>query len=707
MKKLAHLVFLFFPLIGFASNVTLETALIIGKNFYYEQINRNLSVPYDQINIRGTYTELLEGQSVFFALNFESGGWVVVSAEDAVVPVLAFSFEGMFTRENRPPQFTGWMAGYAYQILYSRSHGWEAPESVASEWARLSVQDPSSLSLFTDGRDIAPMLTSIWNQGSPYNFLCPADPAGPGGRVYAGCVATAMAQVMFYYRWPVTGSGSHCYYPSGYPQQCADYANTVYKWNEMINAMTGKDTAMALLQWHCGIGVDMMYGPGGSGAYSEDAAAALRNYFKYHPNTTLEYKDNYTEAAWATLLRDNLDAGRPMYYHGFGSGGHAFNVDGYQGTDYFHFNWGWGGSYNGYYYLNNLNPGGNNFTNGQGAIVNIYPDTLSYTYPPFCAGQSILTHLEGTFEDGSCPKNYHDNSGCTWLLHPQSNSDSVTGIHLSFQRFNTEPVNDVVTIYEGSTTAGAVLAQYSGNDIPPAVYVEGNQALVQFSSNASTTRPGWFASYYAETLDWCQGITTLTDPEGSFSDGSFNFDYKNNSVCRWKIVPENSGAVELSFTSFRTESVSDVLQVYDLGTEILLAIYSGIYSPPDVPPPVTASSGKMFLIFSTDQEQTEAGWDAEYFTYPVGTGNEDQKMPVRIYPNPASEFVFLEFPDFLSQSPVIEILDIRGKSFTPEMILLPGNNTFRIPLNSLPGGFYTIRITGDHEVLAKKLIIQK
>ncbi|MFH1160589.1 MAG: C10 family peptidase [bacterium] len=706
MKKLLLLLPMFAFLTGFAGNVKLETALFVGKNFYYERLSQRQQVSYEQINVRGTFTELVNGQPVFYALNFDIGGWVVVSAEDAVTPVLAYSFAGSYTREDRPPQFTAWMEGYAKQIGYSRIQGLAAPEKVVSEWERLSVPDPSLLNLFPGSRDVAPMLTSTWNQGSPYNFLCPVDPAGSGGHVYAGCVATAMAQVLYYYRWPVTGTGSHCYYPSGYPQQCADFANTTYFWNEMLNSMTGQDTAMALIQWHCGIGVDMMYGAGGSGAYSENAAAALRNYFKCHPNTTLEYKDNYTETAWAALLRDNLDAGRPMYYHGFGSGGHAFNVDGYQGTDYFHFNWGWSGSYNGYYYLNNLNPGGNNFTNGQGAIVNIYPDTLSYTYPPYCTGQTVLSRLEGTFEDGSCPENYQNNSSCNWLLYPQSTSDSVTGIHISFQRFNTEQGNDLVTIYQGGTTSGPVLAQYSGNDIPSSITVGGNQALVTFTSNGSTTRPGWFASYYSETMDWCQGITTLTDPEGAFSDGSFYFDYKNNSVCRWKIVPEGTGAVELSFTAFMTESATDLLQIYDLGTETLLASYSGIYTPPDVPPPVSASSGKMFLIFTTDQETTEAGWEAEYFTYALGAEERDLESAVSVFPNPVSDKLTLRITGIREQFLKADLMDINGKRvLTTGLTIRKGIVEAQLDVSTLPSGIYMLLILGEKEITTRKIVV--
>ncbi|MBN1199475.1 MAG: C10 family peptidase [Bacteroidales bacterium] len=707
MKHLITLLLTLSLFTASAAKVSLEQAMLVGKNFFVEQTNRHNPVDYNQLNIRGTLSEFYQGEIAYYALNFDQGGWVVVSSEDAVVPVLAYSFDGMYSRADQPPQFISWMEGYARQIAWLREHDDIATEEVAAIWNRLSTMDPATLDLFQDSRDVAPMLTSTWNQGSPYNFLCPADAAGPGGHVYAGCVATAMAQVLYYYRWPVTGNGQHCYNPSGYPQQCADFTNTTYPWNEMVNSTSSKDTAMALIQWHCGIAVNMMYSPGGSGAYSEDAAAALRTYFKYHPNTVLLYKENYTEEQWADILIANLDARRPMYYHGFGSGGHAFNVDGYQGSDYFHFNWGWGGSYNGYYYLTNLNPGGSNFTEGQGAIVNIYPDTLSYTYPAYCSGQTTLSRLKGTFDDGSCPENYQENSDCSWLISPQSNSDSVVSITISFQRFSTELNTDIVTIYEGATPDGDILAQYSGNDIPASVTVEGSEALVTFTSNENTNEPGWFASYTSETMDWCSGITTYTEPQGSLSDGSFDYQYKNNAMCRWKIIPNGDGPLTLTFSSFRTESDYDILRIYDLGSETLIATCSGIYSGSDVPPPVVAQSGQMFLIFSTNSSETEAGWEAHYTTYPVALEENPSETSVAIYPNPAKNLVNVEVQGFRSQELKLELTDVNGKmNRSVKLDVKDGVSHEQLDVSSLPAGVYFLRITGNEGTLVRKLILE-
>lgn len=693
-------------LAGFAGNVTLETAMVVGKNFYYERINRDDQKPYANILIRGTYTESYQGNTVYYALDFADGGWVIVSSEDHVTPVLAYSYEGLYTREDQPPQFIAWMEGYAKQIEYARRLALPATESVKESWEHLKTNDPSILIADHSGKEVTPMLTSTWNQGNPYNFLCPADPSGPGGHVYSGCVATAMAQVLYYYRWPVTGTGMHCYVPDGYPQQCADFENTTYAWNEMLNSMVHKDTAMALLQWHCGIAVDMMYSPSGSGAFSEDAADALVSYFRYHPNTGLEYKDNYSEAAWANLLIENLDARRPMYYHGFGSGGHAFNVDGYQGSDYFHFNWGWGGSFNGYFYLNNLNPGGNNFTQGQGAIVNIYPDTLQYSYPLYCSGQTVFTSLNGTFEDGSCPQNYQNNTNCSWLIAPESPTDSVESITISFQRFNTESDIDLVSIYQGPSANGELVAQYSGDNIPSSVTVEGATVYITFVTNTNTTEGGWFASYYSESMDWCQGTITLTDPQGTFSDGSFDFQYKNSTICRWKIQPEGTGAIQLNFTAFRTEPDNDIVSIYDLGTEELLASYSGIFSGTDVPGPVVAPSGQMFVMFITNNVNTEAGWEAEYITFPVGNEEIPVKDVITIYPNPVADVLHIDISNEYTQKIDYSLLTIDGKTvFKDQDITDTGITRKIINVTGLAQGVYVLQVMLDSGVITRKVVI--
>ena len=691
-----------------AKKVDLETAKKVAVNFFYERLSQHQQVNYHQLSVKEVFSEKVDAMNVYYALNFPEGGFVIVSSDDAVTPILAYSFEGNYAEENHPPQFNSWMENYAKQIIYCIKNNIAANQQINSDWARLKTSDPGNLKL-TPLPDVTPLIISTWDQGSNYNALCPADPSGPDGKVYAGCVATAMSQVLYYYRFPATGSGSRCYTPNGYSQQCADFENTNYRWNEMMNSISFRDTAVAELIWHAGVSVEMMYSPSGSGAYSEDALTAFINNFRYSPDAHLVARDDYplNGDEFPAILRDNLDHKRPMYYDGYGSGGHAFNVDGYQGTNYFHFNWGWSGYYNGYFYLNNLNPGGENFNNGQRAMVNLYPDTLSNTYPTYCSGQKVLTSLSGTFEDGSGPKNYQNNATASWLIHPQSPSDSVTNIEITFNRFITEQGNDLVRIYKGSTTNDSLIGSFSGNSLPPTLKIPGNRALVTFSTNSTITNDGWFATYKTETMNWCLGTTDLTDQQGSFDDGSQNFNYKNSSSCRWIIEPDGGGAVSLNFNSFKTEAGYDRVRIIDMGTGQELAEYSGNYADSDLPAPVTAPSGKMFVLFLTNNINTDKGWTASYFTYPVGTQEKGFLSNTQIFPNPASDKINFQFYNTSSQHLTIEISTLEGRSLLSAVYNLTSGSDLRtIDVSELPRGVYLLRFTDEGETVTKKVVIQ-
>ena len=219
------------------------------------------------------------------------------------------------------------------------------------------------------------MLISTWDQGQFYNQMCPADPAGPAGHCLTGCVATAMGQLCYYFRWPLTGTGSYTYQHPVYGTITANFGDTEYRWNEMTNSVQEQNEAVAELLFHLGVSVDMDYGPTGSGMWNHKAAYSLRTYFKYSPETQYLYRDS-TNLDWDSVIVAHLDQKIPMYYAGWSVpniNGHAFIVDGYQTETYFHFNWGWGGSYDGYFYLDNLVPGGNNFNLAQELVINCFP----------------------------------------------------------------------------------------------------------------------------------------------------------------------------------------------------------------------------------------------------------------------------------------------------------------------------------------------
>ncbi len=681
-----------------ATKVDIRDAKAVGKNFYYQRINLHQDIPHGSLAIIREFTEMKNGVSFYYIFNFSNKGFIIVSADDAVFPVLGYSFETSYSTDNLSPEFIFWMEQYKDQIRDVMNRNLKPDSTITQAWAKYSQTDIPDAADSRGILDVQPLITDTWDQVFPYNGMCPADPAGPGGHALVGCVATAMAMIMNYWRYPLTGQGDHCDTPQpSYGPQCADFGATTYEWNGMVSAPSENCDPVALLSWHAGISIDMDYGPGESVAQYSKVSPALVNYFNYSSAVQYLQKNNYSVASWNAILKGDLDAGLPVEYGGFGTGsiGHAWVCDGYQGTDFFHMNWGWGGADDGYYYLNNLNPGGFNFTNSQNATVHIQPDP-AYN-PTYCSGQTIdTTYAFGSIEDGSGPlSNYANNSSCSWLIGPD---DSVQSIKLTFLRFATDPA-DQVKVYDGATTASPLLGTYSGSSLPPEINSTEGKMLVTFTSNASTTAPGFLAEYHCTLNSFCSGTTTLTDASGTFGDGSGRFLYRNSTTCKWKIMPANATSVTLTFSDIKTERDKDFVQVYDVGSNTLLASYSGDFST--LPAPVTASSGKMSVIFNTNNSVRDSGWKAGY-SVTVGTNDPEAGKSMKIYPNPADQFLTIEMSGLLiDPSGYVIIVGITGKELIRQVMQ---NAKADLDVSSLPEGIYFVKLINREKTSFGKFI---
>lgn len=710
-KNITLAVFLLSAVItGFAKQAEQSVIHKVAVSFYFEHARLTEGFTWNSVGIREITPTIYNGRTVYYTIAMNPRGWIVIAADDAVTPVLAYSFEDNLG-SSLPPQFISWMHKYQKEIDDALNRNLPPSAGITDKWVKYANYDQTQPLELQTASGIAPLILHNWDQGFPYNIYCPQDAAGPGNHPYAGCVATAMCQVMYYYRFPMNGNGEHCYTPSGYPRQCANYGTTAYDWNSMVNSLTGaklaNDSAVALLLWHAGISVNMMYSAGGSGAYSEDARNAMVNNFRFSPNAWYIHRDDFPVLAWDSIVRANLDRKMPVYYDGYGpQGGHAFNCDGYQGTDHFHFNWGWSGTANGYYYLDNLNPSGDNFSEGEGAIVNLFPDTIANTYPYTCQTQILLKSVNGTFDDGSGPAlNYKSNSQCSWLLAPQSSEDSVQKITLTFNSFNTVAANGILRIYKGSNATDSLVAELSGDALPPLITINGPKTFITFTSGSSGQGPGWLISYTGKVLDWCKDAQNLSDSTGVITDGSSHFNYHNSSTCRWRIVPAvNTSPLSLTFTSFRTQKDKDFVQIYDNGTGEALAEYSGIYTGTDLPPTVTAKSGQMFIIFSTDQTGTEAGWEARYSTA-LGICETDYSSGIQIYPNPASSYLYVKTLSDSKSQLKLELSDINGRTILNQKIS-EGVNPATINITGVPGGLYFLKIVSENRSVVKKVVIE-
>lgn len=346
-------------------------------------------------------------------------GYLVSPADDRFPALLGYSDTGRIDADNIPPQMQWWLSEYAREMDYAIRNGLTTnqPENV-----QMTGMVPANTMAKAPRKPIAPLLETKYNQGEPYNNQCPVIKYTDGttwGRAVTGCVATAMAQMMCYWKYPATGQGSHSYIckPNGGQSftESMDFSTVTFDWDNMLPAYTSgnyTDTqadAVAELMHACGVSVDMTYSPRASGAVTNNVADALKTYFKYDPSVAYISRIMFTNAEWEQLIYNELAQARPVEVGGqSSSSGHAFVCDGYQGDHYFHFNWGWGGMGDGYFLFCALNPGAlgigggaGGYNYGQDVIFNIFPEGQGT--PQVLPATEAAIVCNGNFTYGVCP----------------------------------------------------------------------------------------------------------------------------------------------------------------------------------------------------------------------------------------------------------------------------------------------------------------
>ncbi|MEI6059688.1 MAG: C10 family peptidase [Bacteroidota bacterium] len=597
------------------------------------------------------------------------------------------------------------MEHYQQQIEYAFQNNIIPVAGISDEWIRLLSNDFSINTDLLPLQSVEPLLVSKWNQDSPYNNWCPSDPAGPGGRCYAGCVATAMGQLLYYYRYPQSGQGSYTYTHPDYGTISANFAATSYHWENMPSFISKENDAIGELLFQLGVSVDMDYGPTGSGMWNHKAAYSLKNYFRYGPETQYYFRDSVT-IDWDSLIVNNLNHRKPLYYAGWAgvqsTSGHAFVCDGYQPGNYYHFNWGWGGSQDGYFYTANLTPGGNNFNFAQ-EIIPLFPDTIQNQYPGYCQGPDTLNSLCGSIEDGSGWYNYQNNSGCSWLISPQnSENDSIKNIKITFLRLDIENGVDSLQVFDGENNSAPLLGSFSGNALPGILTSTGNKVYIEFHTGSAITKEGFQLDYESIIPVYCSGITTLNSPSGSIEDGSGNKNYNDNSMCRWKIMPSGGMPVTFNFTSFNTYDSADIVKVLDLQTQEILGTFSGNALPPSV----TASSGKMMILFITNNTGSAAGWSGNYFTSAVGiTEKETCDSSLLIYPNPVTDLVTIEKYLGSASESTVRIVNLNGQTvYTATYKGISGKNKIYVDFSDFKEPVYLLIMNNGSQSIRAKIL---
>ncbi|MFA6923262.1 MAG: thiol protease/hemagglutinin PrtT [Bacteroidales bacterium] len=371
MRKVILLTALLFSVsIAFAKPISKDYASRIAYN-YYKQYEASRTLNF---SISNSYEIKYDGKTTMYVFNFSSGGFVIVAADDASIPVLGTSSTGEIKENCDNLNLNWWLSCYSREIIYITKNN-ISNKATVKEWNNIANEVFPAPAKNT--RDVNQLLTTTWDQGNYYNDSCPVDAGGPDGRCLTGCVATAMGQVMKYYNYPTKGVGYHSYVHSTYGTLSANFGNTTYNWGAMTPSITSVNSAVATLLYHCGVAVEMGYGPSASGATTSSIPDALMNYFDYANTAEIKDKSNYpNDDDWKGLIINELSSSHPVLYTGIDNteGGHAFVCDGYRSSDQkFHFNWGWSGNPNNYFAIGALNPAGYAFNSNNMIVIGIKP----------------------------------------------------------------------------------------------------------------------------------------------------------------------------------------------------------------------------------------------------------------------------------------------------------------------------------------------
>lgn len=355
-----------------ANKVSSDVALYVGTMFMEHRYGNNFSSLELTLNQPFQYLYIIQ--------NRKGKGFVIVSADDCIDPIVAYS-DNSDIGDTIPPSVYLWLSEYDNQLESLLENEERYPIKASSAW--MQILSDSNMPPVYDA--VSALINTTWNQAPLYNDMCPTG-------TYTGCTATAMAQIMKYWNHPYVGIGHHSYIHRTYGALSANFRNTYYDWNNMPTSISSSSSsvqrlAVSTLMYHCGVAIDMDYGTTGSGGAAlancngvnyPCAENAFKNHFDYQESLIGVNRVCYSDSLWNSMLYTELINNRPILYTGEGSGAHAFIIDGMDNNNRYHVNWGWGGAWDGFFLLNVMRPnpssGQNDFSYNQRAIIGIEPN---------------------------------------------------------------------------------------------------------------------------------------------------------------------------------------------------------------------------------------------------------------------------------------------------------------------------------------------
>lgn len=668
-------------------------------------------------------------QNLYIFVNVSGTGFVVMSADDIAHPVLAYSETSGFDAAALPSNVAGWLGGYDRTIGEAVAHQAVASVEVSSEWEALAsgtVPVPKSTTA------VSPLISTSWDQGSPYNAQCPGVSYN---RAPTGCVATALAQVMKYWSYPSKGMRSHSYTCSYYSQTLsADFGSTTYNWSGMPNSVTSSNTSVATLMFHLGVATEMEYTPSGSGAqmlaywaYDSDYSAetALKKYFGYSSTLHGERKDLYSDADWISMLKAELNAGRPIPYSGVDQSdnvGHAFVCDGYNNSNQFHFNWGWSGAYDGYFSLTSLAPGSGGWGSGNGdytysqcAIFGIEPPQLRAT----THNSSNMTASNGGYivEHGA-PLSFTINIKAasafngslrlvimnTSLAVVQNVGSTITASISANQTVSKTFSTDVVTAYPGNYL---ICLQYQPSGSSDWITV-GTDGCVVPADLTVVINPDAYennntvATAYTLPVNFSQNHAVVQTTGSNFHSSEDTYDYYRFELPEGYHYRVNSRVHDMESSGNGHVYTADVR----FNVSVNGAAWGSVCE--DIAPEYELDNGGPVVF------KVRTGTNSSVGTYlldvdivrTVNTGVSEQSADLlfSVYPNPATDVLHFSVNQDMVTGSSFQILDIFGRVVKQESVTA---ESFVADVRGLDSGLYFVRIVSDGQVIATKKFVKR
>jgi hypothetical protein len=715
----------------FAQTVEKEEAETIAKIFLNMEDGKRLK---NNLVVESQYTHTDQnGEALYHVFNFDNGGFVIVSGDKRTQPVLAYSTTNKFPIDNTNPAANFWVEHqYAKPInALKTDESIVATAEITQKWNEITSEKKQKS--YAD--EVPYLLTSQWNQNKYYNTLCPDDDTEVAGtadydfRVPNGCVALTMAQIMYYHRYPRQGDGEKRYRSSNYGYLSANFGETTYDYEAMSDVATDYSDAIARLIYHAGVAVSMGYAADGSGAQSDDVVTAFPSYFLYRTSNLLS-KNNFSDEEWRDTIKYSLNAGLPVYYAAASSasGGadarHAFVCDGYDENDLFHFNWGWGGTADGYYTLGAMTPQNYKYDLENRIILNIRPLNDNDTNN-FFSGTKTLTATYGSFNDGSGRFSYKDNTDCSWLISPQEGR-FINSITLKVSTFSLGD-GDSVYIYSGNSQSGTLVTTLTGEVVSGTYPIQNSEAFVVFKSDNDGIVGDGFTFTYTTSRQSSSYCATSTSPARMTSD-SWNIssgnpddiDYVSSNNCYWAIAPASAGEqVKLAFSEFDL-NYGDFVEFYGFGTGSISGgswryATNGVRrfskdNPPTLNQYYTIDRSTALVYFRTDNDLTASGFKIYWNVNDSGVSiNEPvgNMTNLSVYPNPSTDYLMVDLTTSSDETIQLSLYDLLGKkvySTTPVEVI--GNYIEKIDVNNLAKGIYMLRVATITGNTTKKVVIK-